>query len=160
MKKGQVLGQPFVFMFYLIVVVLILYFGIRVVANIRDTEREVDYATFINELNSKINTIRNDAHGSRISLEDVRVPNEVTEICFVMDSDVEPDDDQLEMIIDSYFDSPVPGQDNVFFAGKYASQYFEFLKIEENFCDLTSDGLDIAFENSANEVVVIDLNIE
>ena len=160
MKKGQVLGQPFVFIFYLVVIVLILYFGIRVVANIRDTEREVDYATFINELNSKINTIRNDAHGSIISLEDVRVPNEITEICFVVDSEVSPTDDQLEMIIGSYFEYEHLQKDNVFFAGKYISEYFEFLKIDTSFCDLTSDGLDVAFENDGNEVVVVYLNLE
>jgi hypothetical protein len=156
MKKGQLLSQPFIYIFYLVVIILILYFGIRVIGNIKNTESEVEYSTFINEINSKINTIRNDAHGSRISLKDIRVPDEITEICFTMDEYASPGDGNLKKLIESYYSND-EAKDNVFFNGRYTSAYFEDLTMDANLCDLTFDGIDIVFENDANKVKVISL---
>ncbi len=156
MKKGQVIGQPFVYIFAIIVIALILFFGFRMVNNLIDFEKDVDYADFLNNFDNEINVVYAESFGSTKSLENLRVPDEATEICFVVENEnyvesLEPEDEILIAYLDEKFNSPGV-EENVFVGGKYEGRSFEKLYVEQDFCVESFEG--VVLEKRATDVKI------
>ena len=82
MKKGQLLSQPFIFIFYLVVIAMILVFGVKIFSYLKCYDDRVEYHDFITRFESKISTIDNDAVGSNLDLSELLIPSDIEEICF------------------------------------------------------------------------------
>jgi hypothetical protein len=154
MKKGQVIGQPLVYVFAIIVIALILFFGFKMVGNLIDFEKDVDYADFLNNFDNDINIVYSESFGSTKSLESLRIPDEITEICFVVINEdyvegMEPTDEKMILYLNERFGSP---EENVFFGGKYEGRTFEKLSIEQDFC--VFDFESVFLEKQANNVKI------
>jgi hypothetical protein len=149
MKKGQLMGQPFIYMFYAIVGILILFFGIRVVVNLQDTGESVEYELFVSKIRENVEKVYHDSYGSTISLEKIDVPSFITEVCFVGDYQVDRiQNTKLKEVI-AISDS---SDYNVYFAdvdpSKWERNFVEGIVIEGTICDITRDGkLNIILEN-------------
>jgi hypothetical protein len=83
MRKGQIFGEMFKYIFIAIVAVLVLVFGIRIVSELRDTGEDLTEKVFFEDIEKKFNTVYSDSYGSVVSLENVQVPKTMKEICFV-----------------------------------------------------------------------------
>ena len=80
MKKAQLMGQPIIYIFFALVAAMILFFGIRVILNTQDAAEKVEFESFVNDLQRKVNTVYQDSYGSVISLNDIIVPKKITEL--------------------------------------------------------------------------------
>lgn len=83
MKKGQLFGQPFMYIFYATVAILILFFGIRMALNISEQGGLVTEGVFFGDVEDKFDSVHRDAFGSSISLKDLKIPTDIVEFCFV-----------------------------------------------------------------------------
>jgi len=143
------MGQPFIYMFYAIVGILILFFGIRVVVNLQDTGESVEYELFVSKIRENVEKVYHDSYGSTISLEKIDVPSFITEVCFVGDYQVDRiQNTKLKEVI-AISDS---SDYNVYFAdvdpSKWERNFVEGIVIEGTICDITRDGkLNIILEN-------------
>jgi len=158
MKRGQVLGQPFIYMFYVIVAVLVLLIGAKWIAGVIDTGDSVEYSVFINDLEGKVDQVYSDNYGSVVYANSISIPEGIGEIC-IMDHSLEQNfssvlDETLATymnITSSYSDS-----DNVYFSGEELSYGFIPLLVLESspLCDGTSDGsFDVKFFNNGTGII-------
>jgi hypothetical protein len=160
MKKGQLMGQPLVFIFYIVAASLILLFGVKAFISLKCYDEGIEYHDFIRRFESKISTINNDAVGSKINLKDLHVPNTFKEICFFYNSENldHVRSEKLKLLIQAsvnQINSP-----NMFVYSPDACNDSELmveriddLNIDENFCEEVSDGsLDIVLESIPGEV--------
>lgn len=83
MKRAQLLSQPFVFIFMLIVVVLLLYFGFNLLSKTINYGDDVEYDTFLLTLEKELESLRHLDKGSSITLRSLSVPRTVDEVCFI-----------------------------------------------------------------------------
>ena len=83
MKKGQIMGQPIIFIFITIVIVILLFFGIRIILNSKNLADEMNVESFFLEIEEQIQETYNLDYGSRISLKKISVPVSLKEICFM-----------------------------------------------------------------------------
>ena len=83
LKRGQILSQPFVYIFAIIVIAFILLFGIRSVIDIIKIGNLVETKTLINKIEKQIDSCYNLDKGSTCSFEDVVISRNIKEICFV-----------------------------------------------------------------------------
>ncbi|GEM_PF-3122495 len=83
MKRAQLLGQPFIFIFMLIVVVLLLYFGFNLLSKTINYGESVEYDTFLLNLEKELESLRHLDKGSSINLQSISVPKDVDEVCFI-----------------------------------------------------------------------------
>tara|TARA_Y100000310_G_C20628476_1_gene787263 strand:+ start:441 stop:941 length:501 start_codon:yes stop_codon:yes gene_type:complete len=160
MKKGQLMGQPLVFIFYLVAASLILVFGIKAFAYLKCYDDEVEYYDFIRRFENKINTINNDAVGSKMSLKDLHVPNRFQEMCFFYNSEGldQIQSEKLRLLIQASV-TQVDGP-NMFIYSPESCSGFEVmaekiddLNIGENFCEQLSDGMfNVVIESIPGEV--------
>lgn len=116
MKKGQLFGQPIMYVFYAIVAVLVLVFGIRIAIQLSEKGDMLKEEIFFSDLEEKFNDVYRDSYGSSISLRDLTVPDSFVEICF-MDLGEEKDLSEVTLtrlkdIIDNAYESEF--DDNVF----------------------------------------------
>jgi len=150
------MAQPLIYIFYVVVAALILFFGIKVIGNVNDSADKVEYLTFVGDVEKKVNTVYQDNFGSVISLDDISVPKEVIEICFVSNKDLtKVTNDKLKQLI-SISDLT---QNNVFFGGveikNGPSRNFEHLTIDGTICDSTIDRkINLVLENIGDSVKV------
>ena len=117
MKKGQLFGQPLIYIFIAIVSVLILVFGINLAKNLGETGNKVITKVFYEDVESKLNSVYSDSLGSVVSLESIKVPSILREVCFI-DRSYEIDlsgvqDSNLKILIETSFNS---NDDKNFFA--------------------------------------------
>ena len=160
MKKGQLIGQPIIFIFYIVAASLILLFGVKAFASLKCYDDKIEYTDFIRRFESKISTINNDAVGSKISLKDLRTPSIVKEICFFDNGDSldQVHSEKLKLLI-----SASVGQTNspnmFIYSPESCGDYelmvekIEDLNIDENFCEqVKDDSLDIILESIPNWV--------
>ncbi|MDP4012902.1 MAG: hypothetical protein Q8R00_04840 [Candidatus Nanoarchaeia archaeon] len=110
MKKAQLAAQPFMYIMGIIVVVLILTFGIKAIASIRQQAELVQVSTFVTDLNKYVETYYNLNVGSSREII-LTVPNYIDMICFTapkkpFTSSVDPN---LEFILQ--------GSDNLYLFG-------------------------------------------
>lgn len=81
MKKGQLLSQPFIYIFALILGALILVWGIKTVMDLKDTADQVDLGKFKNDFESKAKALYNSGEGSRNFMR-VMLGGDVKFVCF------------------------------------------------------------------------------
>ena len=150
------MSQPLIYIFYGIVAVLILFFGIRAIVGLQDTGELVEYKTFVSEIESKIEKVYHDSYGSTISLDGINVPNFITEVCFIGEYQANKISDvKLKQVMEL---SEADGN-NVYFANvepsKWERETIDRLVIEGTICDVTRDGkVDIVLENIGTSVKV------
>jgi hypothetical protein len=119
-KRGQLFGQPIMYVFYAIVAILVLIFGIRVAIQLKDKSDLMEETVFFSDVEEKFNKVYRDSYGSSISMKDLKVPSHILEICF---TDFSQDKDlnnitiaKLRDLIDAAYDAGA--SDNVFIINK------------------------------------------
>jgi hypothetical protein len=156
MKKGQLMSQPFIYIFYAIVGILILFFGIKVIINLQETGDSVEYATFVSRIQENVEKVYHDSYGSTISLEKINVPSFITEVCFVGEYQVDQiQNAKLKEVIEisdlADYNIYLANVDN----SKWEREFIEGIVIEGTICDLTRDGkTNIILENIGTSVKV------
>jgi len=80
-KKGQMIGQAFIFILAAILFSLILLFGYRAIARIGETQAEIELIDFRDGLSSAVGKIRLD-YGS-VKKYAMNIPGDYREMCFV-----------------------------------------------------------------------------
>jgi hypothetical protein len=155
MKKGQLMGQPIMYLFYAMVGAMILFFGIKVIIGLQETGEDVEYASFISDLRKSVETVYSDASGSTYGLEKITIPGEINEICFVGDYEEgvvsDPELDTRIQLIDDYSES------NLFFGGVDLDKHKHKLDVVVSgiICDSTRDRkLNLILENMGTYVAV------
>jgi len=83
MKRGQIAGQPIIFIFIAIVIAILLFFGVRVILNSRNLADEMNVESFFLEIEEQIQETYNLDYGSRVSLKKISVPVSLKEVCFM-----------------------------------------------------------------------------
>src|SRR3989344_4949640 len=95
MRKGQLLSQPFFYIFAIVVIGLILIFGFFYVNKILKTGCEVEGLDFINDAQAKVNEINALSFGSSFECSLVRsggssnrrcelvIPENINGVCFI-----------------------------------------------------------------------------
>ena len=81
MKRGQMIGQVFIFIIAGLIFVLILGYGYRAITDFLERGEEVQLLDFRNELESTTSIIKRD-YGS-VQRVNLRVPGNTEEVCFV-----------------------------------------------------------------------------
>lgn len=156
MKKGQLMAQPLIYIFYLVVAALIIFFGIKVIGNIGNTGDKVEYVAFVGDIKEKIDSAYTYNLGSVVSLDDITVPSNIVEVCFVSTLDLtKVKDVKLKQLINI----SSLAENNAFFAGvdikNGPSQNFEHLTIDGTVCDVTRDRkINLVLENIGDSVQV------
>lgn len=82
MKKGQMLSQPFVYIFALIVGGLILVWGGKTVLDLVQTGSQVNVGSFVKSLEEDVAAYKNFGEGSRTARK-IDFPQDITYICFL-----------------------------------------------------------------------------
>jgi hypothetical protein len=161
MKKGQIMGQPLVYVFIAIVAILVLFFGIRMVMQLVGLEEEVSGKAFYGDIKGKFDSVYTDSMGSVVFLDDVRVPNELKEICFMdrnygaidLSSISDPD---LKNILEIYSDSDFDENVFIYFGGPVGSEEYTIEKLdvpEGLVCDSLLDSkINVKFVNQGQRV--------
>jgi len=80
-KRGQLLGQPFVYIFAIIVAALILVFGTKSILDLRERQELVELATFVTDLKEEVAAYYRFDIGSSKEL-DLNLPRKVKQVCF------------------------------------------------------------------------------
>jgi len=80
-KKGQLLGQPLVYVFALIFGALILAWGINSVMKLGDTAGAVELGKFATSLESKTGQYLNFDEGSTTTIK-ISLPSKISYVCF------------------------------------------------------------------------------
>lgn len=95
MKKGQMLSQPFFYIFAIVVIGLILIFGFRYIGKILKTGCEIETLDFVSDVQTKVNELISLSYGSSFECSIVKasgqsesrcefvVPDNVRGLCFV-----------------------------------------------------------------------------
>ena len=81
-KKGQMLSQPFVYIFALVVGALILVWGGKTVLDLMNTGSQVNIGTYIKSIESDVVAYKNFGEGSKTNKK-VEFPQDITYICFL-----------------------------------------------------------------------------
>ena len=154
-KKGQIMGQPIIYLFYAIVGAMILFFGINVIIGLQETGEDIQYVSLIGDLEKSVDAVYSDASGSTYGLEEITIPNGIDEICFVgtYESDVVNglELDSRIQLIDDYNEA------NLFFGGVELEHYRYKLDVVVNgtICDDTKDReLNFILENTGRAVEI------
>jgi hypothetical protein len=158
MKRGQILGQPIMYIFYAIVAVLILGFGIKMAADLSLFGKDINMKSFKEDINKKANAVYSDSYGSVVSLADIKVPSSVSEICFLdsMESEINLSvvrDNGLKQALNSSYN--IISDKNVFIKGESLElEKISILDLDEALiCDDLSDGsVDIKFINDGQVI--------
>lgn len=82
-KRGQIQGQPFIYIFIIIVSVLIITFGVKVLLDVINLGCKVEINTMINKIEKSIESCYDLDKGSTCYFEDVSVCSDLTELCFI-----------------------------------------------------------------------------
>jgi hypothetical protein len=151
MKRGQILGQPIMYIFYAIVAVLILGFGIKMAVDLSIFGGDITMKAFKEDINKKANAVYSDSYGSVVSLADIKVPSSVSEICFLDSSEFDIDlsivqDDGLKQVLNSSYN--VMSDKNIFIKGETLELgKISVLDLDETLIcdDLTDGSVDINF---------------
>lgn len=150
--------MPFVYIFIIIVLVFVIYFGIRTIKNVVDLGETVEYKTFVIKLEERFDTVMTLDKGSSVSLEELSFPNEIKEICFVSDSGYNNLNSIENSDLRTLLERRLNDDNNVFFAdGEVLNEKIGYtLILEENpLCDSTIDGkIDLRLINQGREVEI------
>lgn len=81
MKKGQLLSQPFFYIFAIVVIGLILIFGFNYVSKLVNTGCQVQGLTFVNDIQAKVNEVYSLSYGSSYQCDVVNVAGQSNSRC-------------------------------------------------------------------------------
>lgn len=151
MKKGQLLGQPFVYIFYVVVAALILIFGIKIISDFNQTSEEAEVVTFVNDFKGKVSEVFYDNKDSVVSLETLRVPKDIKEVC-VLDRERNPD---FSYVVDPDFKTKLEmgvgaSTDNLFLFGEFKKGSVKSYKIDKLFTDDANPTCSVVFGGKIN----------
>ena len=82
MKKAQ-LEQPFIFIFGIIVIALVILLGSNVIRNSLKLGNDVELNVFIDKFQKEVNNCYNLDFGSVCSINDLNIPNSLNYICVI-----------------------------------------------------------------------------
>ncbi|MBU2589307.1 MAG: hypothetical protein KKA65_02155 [Nanoarchaeota archaeon] len=82
MKKGQLLSQPFIYIFALILGALILVWGVKTVMDLRETSELVELGTFVKDMESEVNKYFFYDEGAARNF-DLRLPDKIKYMCII-----------------------------------------------------------------------------
>ena len=81
MKKAQIQSQIFIYVFALLVISLILFFGIKSISSFKKDTEKVIMVNFITDLKSQVNSITSEYDSiQKVSLD---LPKEYKVVCFI-----------------------------------------------------------------------------
>ncbi len=81
MKRGELFSQPFIMIFALIIMALIIVFGIRSFNQVKDAADDVELVKFVSKLQEEVNRYYNFDVGSSKKMS-LFAPAKAKEICF------------------------------------------------------------------------------
>ncbi|MCX6711866.1 MAG: hypothetical protein NT139_02425 [Candidatus Woesearchaeota archaeon] len=81
MKKGELLSQPFTYIFALVLMGILFFFGYRAIAGFQEKAQLIELTTFVNDLKYNIKTYYNFDTGSSKQLN-LNIPKKIQRICF------------------------------------------------------------------------------
>lgn len=81
MKKGQLIGQIFIYILAIILIAFVLGYGYKTIAGFRQKTEQASYIKFRNELQNAIKAISTD-FGS-VKIVQLDMPSNYKEVCFV-----------------------------------------------------------------------------
>ena len=81
MKKAELMSQPLYYIFIIIVIALILYFGFNLIGKLKDTQEKAVWIQFKTDFGSAVENVYSKNPGTRIS-NDLLVPKDSTKVCF------------------------------------------------------------------------------
>lgn len=162
MKKAQLMDQPFVYIFTLIVIVVIVVIGFNLLNNIISVGEKVDYEAFIVSFKGELEDLDNLDKGSSVLLDRLIIPKDVKEICvigegsFIISNVI--NDNEL------FIKAMKLQENNIFFYFGDEERVYEAITIEDvkgsynPVCDDLSDGkMDLKAVNYGGYVLVEDL---
>jgi len=86
MKKGQVIGQVFIYIITALIIGVVLLFGIRAIMHLMDTAEQARISTFQKDF---VNRLKSDYEYEKVDDRAIRVPGDFSELCFIeLDSSV------------------------------------------------------------------------
>ena len=94
MKKKGIIGQPFIYIFMVIVIAFIFLFGFRMISNLGDLNEKTIYLTFKSDFGKSVDSLYYKNAGSVLFFDKdsrnkpLRLPKDVEEVCFVENSKV------------------------------------------------------------------------
>jgi hypothetical protein len=142
MRKGQTIGQVFMFVLAGLVFVLILIYGYKAITNLLERGEEVQLLDFRNALESTIKTIRRD-YGS-VQQVTLRVPSETETACFVTSNpqDLQPGAEQkFQQELPLLYNAWATGSENVFLLPKQPTPIFlEDILVDEGYTCIPATG--------------------
>ncbi len=94
-KKGQLLSQPFIYIFALILGALILVWGVKTIMDLQETSELVELGTFVKSFEKEVNKYFYYNEGTK-RMYDIRLPNKIDYMCVI---DTENFDKDKECII-------------------------------------------------------------
>lgn len=159
MKKGQVIGQIFIYVITIVLVSFLLLFGYQAITTFKGKADQVSFLQFRNNLQNTIEVLTTD-FGS-VKVKDFFIPGNIDTVCFVQsfpeipDIISNPDIDNYPIIKDS-----VQAQinKNVFLISKNIEESFYTGKIslsDEFFCFLVVRGeIKLKMESKGNHVFI------
>lgn len=81
-KRGELLSQPFIYIFTLIVSAFVIYFGFTTISGFQEEAKLVELSKFVSDMSDVVDTYYNLDIGSGKKIN-LAVPNQLEEICFV-----------------------------------------------------------------------------
>ncbi len=81
MKKGQLLSQPFFYIFAIVVIGLILIFGFNYVSKLMNTGCQVEGLSFVNDVQAKVNEVYSLSYGSSYECSIVSISGQSKSRC-------------------------------------------------------------------------------
>jgi hypothetical protein len=87
MKQGQMLSQPFIYIFAMVTIALVIFFGFYMVKQTSDLGCTVEGGKFVKDFERKINEVYSLAEDSKLNF-DMLPPSSVRGICFTDKEDL------------------------------------------------------------------------
>lgn len=150
MKRGQLLGEPFLIIFSLVVLAFIIFFGIRYIPQLLDLGCKTEFVTSAKNIEAEVQTVYNLDFGSTVRKKFDLCGIQI--ICFVSEGvDITKIPAELQNIV------KIRKNDNVFFLGKESDSFFiDHLQPSKNpICKkILNNRVDLIFENKGMYVEV------
>lgn len=80
LKKGQIQSQIFIYVFALLIISLILFFGVKAISKFKGDTDKVSLVSFISDLNSEIRSITSEYDS--IKEVNLDLPKQFKQVCF------------------------------------------------------------------------------
>lgn len=80
MKKGQVIGQVFIYIITALIIGVVLLFGIRAIMQLMNTAEEARISTFLADFPKRLQA---DYDYEKVDDKAIRIPGDFSEMCFI-----------------------------------------------------------------------------